>query len=89
MSSILTEKLVVAISFKALFNLDESHGIYVRDGALTGVEHQLRPSSTQSVFGCTTAPLRNRPVDRRDDECHFRAQLGQSQIYGLFLSGGS
>lgn len=41
MSSILTEKLVVAISSRALFNLDESHGIYERDGVNAYTQHQI------------------------------------------------
>lgn len=41
MSSIITEKLVVAISSRALFDLDESHGIYERDGVDAYTQHQI------------------------------------------------
>lgn len=41
MSSRFAEKLVVAISSRALFNLDESHGIYERDGVDAYTQHQI------------------------------------------------
>lgn len=41
MSSSITEKLVVAISSRALFNLDESHEVYERDGVDAYTKHQI------------------------------------------------